>query len=158
MNGANAVIQDPYENTLVVLHNYGSRLWGLPGGGIEAEEEPVDAVIRETREETDLELDKNQLTLIAICTRRNKESVNLYKTFNFKGNLAINLPGEISDARFMSFEEIFCLHKKDKFGTGYLRMIIMHMMCLQGLDTPVVERYLYEPIVFDAGALGVLTI
>lgn len=41
---------------LLVVQLHGRDLWGLPGGGIEPDETPQEAVVREVREETGLEV------------------------------------------------------------------------------------------------------
>lgn len=41
-------------------HNY-SGMWGLPGGGVEENETPTDAVIREVKEETGLDIPNARL-------------------------------------------------------------------------------------------------
>lgn len=143
-NGANVIVVDSTGSILVVRHNYGTKLWGLPGGKIEPGEEPTDAAIRETLEETHLIIQPEDTELLARCTQRSKSVVNLYRTDRFKGNLAEKPTNEISLTQFMSFEEI--IRQKEEFGTGYLRMIIMHMRCVYGLACPVVEALLYEQI------------
>ncbi len=40
---------------------YGGRPWGLPGGGVQPDEAPSNAVLRELEEETGLKLDANAL-------------------------------------------------------------------------------------------------
>ena len=50
-----AVIRDDAGRVLLQLHAETDE-WGLPGGAVEPEEEPTDALVREVREETGLEV------------------------------------------------------------------------------------------------------
>ncbi len=52
--GAAAAILDDHGRLLVLKENYDRRRWSLPGGAVEPDETPLEAVIRETREETGL--------------------------------------------------------------------------------------------------------
>jgi ADP-ribose pyrophosphatase YjhB (NUDIX family) len=51
---ASAVVDD--RSRLLLLFHADSRRWVLPGGAVEPDEHPADAVVRETREETGLEV------------------------------------------------------------------------------------------------------
>lgn len=53
--GACAIIFDERDRVLL-SHRCDLDLWNLPGGGVESGELPTEAVIRETREETDLDV------------------------------------------------------------------------------------------------------
>lgn len=53
--GAFAVIADN-EGRVLMCHRRDRDLWNLPGGAIESGELPTEAVVRETREETGLEV------------------------------------------------------------------------------------------------------
>ena len=53
-------------NILVVERLNESKI-GLPGGKVEENEEPIDAVIREIKEETNLDITKDQLVLVYAC-------------------------------------------------------------------------------------------
>ncbi len=50
--GAAAIVFDGLERVLLVKENYGLHRWSLPGGAIEANETPEEAVVREAFEET----------------------------------------------------------------------------------------------------------
>lgn len=54
--GAAAVIADAAGAVLLVRHTYGMHNWELPGGRVEPGESALDAVIREVREETALDV------------------------------------------------------------------------------------------------------
>ena len=41
---------------LLVRHAYGAAAWGIPGGGVKKGEDPLEAAVRETREETGIRL------------------------------------------------------------------------------------------------------
>jgi ADP-ribose pyrophosphatase YjhB (NUDIX family) len=51
------VLLDDEGRVLLVLQNYGQRLWGIPGGAMEPGESPQEAAVREAREETGLEVE-----------------------------------------------------------------------------------------------------
>jgi 8-oxo-dGTP pyrophosphatase MutT (NUDIX family) len=51
----NAVVRDADGRILLQRHREGGD-WGLPGGAVEPEEDPADALVREVREETALEV------------------------------------------------------------------------------------------------------
>jgi 8-oxo-dGTP diphosphatase len=53
---AAAVICDPEGRVLLVRQDSGQHRWGLPGAHIGADDLPVDAVVREVRRETGMEV------------------------------------------------------------------------------------------------------
>jgi len=55
MPSVSAVVRDDAGRVLLQLHAE-TEQWGLPGGAVEPEEHPADAVVREVREETGLEI------------------------------------------------------------------------------------------------------
>ncbi|WP_427893495.1 NUDIX domain-containing protein [Kribbella sp. GL6] len=63
--GADAILRDEQGRFLLVDPDYKPD-WDLPGGMIEANEPPIDGLIRELKEELNLELAPNQLTLSCI--------------------------------------------------------------------------------------------
>jgi len=62
--GVNAIIE--YSGKLLLEHRADSECWGLIGGGLEMDECLVDGIIREIKEETGLDICKNQLALYKI--------------------------------------------------------------------------------------------
>jgi ADP-ribose pyrophosphatase YjhB (NUDIX family) len=52
LEGVTMIACDLQDRLLLVRHSYGPRGWFLPGGGIGRGESPLDAAIRELREET----------------------------------------------------------------------------------------------------------
>jgi mutator protein MutT len=51
-----AVFADDGRLVLLIKENYDRRRWGFPGGAVEPGETPEQAVVRETREETGVEV------------------------------------------------------------------------------------------------------
>lgn len=51
LHGCRVLAFDPEGRVLLVRHSYGSGRWMLPGGGIGTREEPLQAALRELREE-----------------------------------------------------------------------------------------------------------
>ena len=62
--GVHAVVFDK-EMRILLVHRRDMDLWDLPGGGMENNEVPTEAVIRETREETGLDVDVQRLFIVA---------------------------------------------------------------------------------------------
>ncbi len=66
------------ERELLLCHVTGQNHWDLPKGGIDAGEAPVDAALRETREETGLQLDASALVEIGRLPYTPKKSLHLF--------------------------------------------------------------------------------
>ena len=63
--GADAILRDSEGRILLVDPDYKPD-WDLPGGMVEANEPPIDGLVRELNEELNLELPTSQLTLVCI--------------------------------------------------------------------------------------------
>ena len=65
---------------LLLCHVTGHSHWDLPKGGIEPDESPLQAALRETREETALRLDANALLDLGRMNYRPKKDLHLFAT------------------------------------------------------------------------------
>ena len=75
--------------------------WGLPGGFLDAGEQPQDAVRRELKEETGIEVD--ELRLISMRTFKRHIEILFAARSNDKASI---LSGEITDLGWYSFENM----------------------------------------------------
>lgn len=71
-----AILKSDKGNVLVVKPNY-KRGWQFPGGGVDASEDPEDAMHRELKEEVNLEIHKSDLKLLGTVFRKDVESLVL---------------------------------------------------------------------------------
>ena len=95
---AAALIFDDARRVLLIKENYHRRRYGLPGGALEAGETPVEAVVREVREETGLEVNVGQL--VGMYTLRNPQHTLVCFAFRCeiaRGEPAIPRTGEIAE-------------------------------------------------------------
>jgi ADP-ribose pyrophosphatase YjhB (NUDIX family) len=70
--GAFAVIFDGQRHVLL-CHRRDMDVWNLPGGRVESGELPTEAVVRETREETGLEVTVERL--VGVCGKEEKDEL-----------------------------------------------------------------------------------
>ena len=68
------------EHELLLCHVTGQNHWDLPKGGIDHGETPLDAAIRETREECGLRLVSAALTDLGRFAYTNKKNLHLFAT------------------------------------------------------------------------------
>jgi ADP-ribose pyrophosphatase YjhB (NUDIX family) len=61
LRGCAVIIANSAGEILLLRHSYGPEVWALPGGGIDADEDPADAAIREIAEELGMALTSVQL-------------------------------------------------------------------------------------------------
>ena len=62
--GANAIIT--CKGKLLLEKRRDSDIWGLVGGGVKNYEEPIDAIVRETREELGIRIPKEKFSKLAV--------------------------------------------------------------------------------------------
>lgn len=73
---AKVIIKSDTGNVLLVKPNY-KEAWQLPGGGIEAGEEPKEGLLRELKEELGLVADKANLKLLDTVFRQKHDNLIL---------------------------------------------------------------------------------
>src|SRR5690606_30785709 len=96
-----AVITDPSGRVLLCQQSQGHRLWGLPGGKIRNGESPIQAAIRDIREETGAETEI--IDLVGIYHLTGDEGgtdlpdllVYVFRGRITHGDIAVNAPGRI---------------------------------------------------------------
>lgn len=100
--GAVVVVRDSQGLILILKRAPSSYFapsqWGFPGGKIELDESPLEAAVRETEEETELEVANLQPLGIF------NGAVEAYLSEEFKG--AVKLDFEHTDWRWLTVEEI----------------------------------------------------
>ncbi|NET61540.1 MAG: NUDIX domain-containing protein [Symploca sp. SIO2E6] len=100
--GAFAIIFDEHGSVLL-CHRRDFDAWNLPGGGIENGELPTEAVIREVKEETGLEVDVERL--VGVYGKTDKDQL----VFSFIccpiGGI-LSATDESSECQYFSIEEI----------------------------------------------------
>lgn len=106
---AAVLIENLNGELLIVKANYKTH-WSLPGGVIDAGESPVDAAVREVKEEVDLDLRKDQLQLVAIASRKSTECMTyqfVFYTTEDCGAADIRLQeSELDELKFISRDDV----------------------------------------------------
>jgi 8-oxo-dGTP diphosphatase len=96
---AAVVLLDDDGRVLLVLQNYGQRLWGIPGGAIEPGESPQDAAVREAKEETGLDVELDYLVGV-YCLRTEQLGLRfIFKATITGGELIATPNDEITEIR-----------------------------------------------------------
>jgi 8-oxo-dGTP pyrophosphatase MutT (NUDIX family) len=62
--GAGAILHDPAGRILLVKPSYHDDTWEIPGGGLNAGEDPMQAVVREVKEELGRDLTPGRLLVV----------------------------------------------------------------------------------------------
>lgn len=126
VGGVRVVIPNEEEDKVLMVcqHHEDKDIWMVPGGGIEAGESSIDAAIRETKEETGLDVEVVGMAwhVEEVNERRGQRFVNYMVAKITGGELALGMDPELGDAqvlrdiKFLSREEIAKLdHVYPKF-------------------------------------------
>jgi ADP-ribose pyrophosphatase YjhB (NUDIX family) len=102
VEGANVYATDVDGRILVVRPTYTNK-WMLPGGRVERGETPHEAAIRETREETGLDVVLDRIALVD--ARRARDTTFIFVAHVTGGELEPQL-GEIAEAGWLERDEI----------------------------------------------------
>ena len=116
IGGVRAVILDDDGRVLLVRQHHDNKdIWMVPGGGIEAGENSVEAAVREVKEETGLDviIEKLLWHVQEVSEKRGQRFVNFFLAKPTGGTLGLGSDPERSDGeqvlkelRFMSRAEI----------------------------------------------------
>lgn len=99
--GVSAIAQDKGGHVLLVRHTYKPG-WALPGGGVDRGEPPLEAVLRELREEVGL-LRSVPPEFFALYTRKSVWATNVVAVYRLRDvEIAFKRSLEIREARFFN--------------------------------------------------------
>jgi 8-oxo-dGTP diphosphatase len=101
--GAFAIIFDDQDRVLL-CHRRDLDVWNLPGGGVESGELPTEAVIREVKEETDLEAAVEKLVGVYGKTDKKDELVFSFLCRIIGGQLSSS--AEASECQYFNVEHL----------------------------------------------------
>ncbi len=97
-----ALIFDEEGRILLFRHTYRKFEWGLPAGGLEHREQPVEAIVREFFEETDMHIQVEKLlTVVSAREDHNLSAIYLCKIVS----------GEFKESHEISEMKYFDVHE-----------------------------------------------
>jgi phosphoglycolate phosphatase-like HAD superfamily hydrolase/ADP-ribose pyrophosphatase YjhB (NUDIX family) len=119
-----ALIFDDAGRTLMIRTRKWSNLWGIPGGKIKYGETAVDALRREIKEETNLEISEIELVLVQDCIHsrefyREAHFVLLNYTCRVAGSADVRLNDEAQEFEWVPFDRAIEM----KLNTPTLRLL-----------------------------------
>jgi 8-oxo-dGTP diphosphatase len=99
---AAVVLRDADGRVLLVKENYGRRRWGLPGGEMAPGESPAAAAVRETAEETGLEVELVQLVAVYFLRTVRPGLRFIFAATIVRGVPSVQADGEIAELEWFS--------------------------------------------------------
>ena len=107
------------QGELLLVHRTDNGLWALPGGGVDPGESVTDAVVREVKEETGLDI--ADVRLCGVChwvppDNDHRYIIFLYKTSTFSGELRSSDEGEIFRVKLSELDPA-------EFSDGFAEML-----------------------------------
>jgi mutator protein MutT len=101
---AAAVIFDDDGRFLLMQENYGRRRYGFPGGAVEPGETPEDAVVREVKEETGVDVSVEHL--IGLYRLEHGVPVHLFRCAIAAGEAAVPDTDEIAEVDWYTADDL----------------------------------------------------
>jgi 8-oxo-dGTP diphosphatase len=101
-----ALIHNKSEGKVLMVKNVGSA-WTLPGGAVEPGETLIEAVVREAKEETGLDIQAGHVVAVNEKFRPEKNAHAIFFTFIGKvigGKLEIKDDSEISEIKWVDYQ------------------------------------------------------
>ncbi|HVX06769.1 NUDIX hydrolase [Humibacter sp.] len=125
---AYAVIADGGRVLLAHWNKHGRSGWTLPGGGLEAGEDPADAAVREVREETGYDAELDALIGVhshVIPVEQRSHGLGplqalriIYRAHTVGGSLTNEADGSTDEARWFDLSEVPLLRKVSLVDVG----------------------------------------
>jgi len=102
------------EGKVLLQRRQGTKLWpgflALPAGHIDEGENAIDAVIREAKEELDIEICEDDIVDSFVANRRNKSLKPYFDIYfeisSYKGKLTINEPDKCSELKWCDINNL----------------------------------------------------
>lgn len=117
--GASLWIMNSKGNLLIqkraALKKTGPNLWSITGGKVLAGESSAKACLRETQEEIGLTLSEHELSFLYRSVGQNMLFDDYIIIVDFPIDKAILKSSEVSEVKWTSIDEIFCLYAKKEF-------------------------------------------
>lgn len=101
--GVAALIFDEHERILLFKHTYRKFEWGIPGGGLEFNEQPTDAIVREFFEETGMQIEVQRL-LMAESAKEDRHVSLIYLCKIVSGTFKAS--HEISEMKYFDVNDL----------------------------------------------------
>lgn len=98
-----AMVFDEQGRILLFKHTYRKFEWGIPAGGLEYNEQPVDAIVREFFEETGMELQVERM-LLAESSREDRNISLIYLCKIASGTFKES--HEISEMKYFEVDDL----------------------------------------------------
>ena len=102
------------KNEILLQRRQGTKLWpgflALPAGHIDEAENAYDAIVREAKEELDIEISINNIIDTFVVNRRNKSFSSYYDVYfeinNYLGEIKINEPNKCSELVWCNIDSL----------------------------------------------------
>lgn len=107
----------------LMVYNYDTKNWSMPGGAVEENETLEQAVIREVYEEINLSVKIKDIVAVNECVFQEKQEHAIFFTFNGEvtgGNISIKNPEEISEIKWIDISQADKLMPYHKSGMAKL--------------------------------------
>jgi ADP-ribose pyrophosphatase YjhB (NUDIX family) len=102
---AKAIIKSNQGRILLVKPTY-KKSWQLPGGGIEASENPIKGLVRELKEEISLEISQADIELVGTVFRQDYDHLILVYALKFTLDEKLLISFQEDEIEGYSYEEI----------------------------------------------------